>query len=67
MEEVEYTCHYGAYKVYDESTGKELYINRTPIKSQDQLEINEIKKLVRSVEIKLLKEFSAKIEKNLKT
>ena len=66
MEEVEYTCHYGAYKTYDESTGKEVEINKTPIKSQDKLDINEIKKLVRSVEIKLLKEFSAKIEKKLK-
>ena len=62
-EEVEYTCHYGPYKIFDK-LGNEVEVNRKPEKIQFSFE--ELKKFIRSVEINSFKEFSAKIEEKLK-
>ena len=62
-EELEYTCHYCPHKVFDE-LGNEVEVNRKP----EKMEFNmfEIRKFVRSVEIKSFKRFSEKIEEKLK-
>jgi hypothetical protein len=60
-----YTCNYGPYKMFDES-GKEIEVNRTPANIYEEIDIEELRKFVRSVEIKAFKHFSEKIEKILK-
>ena len=64
-EEKEYTCHYGPWKMYDES-GNEVEVKRQPLKLYEEVDIDELRRFVRSVEINAFKHFSQKIEKRLK-
>jgi len=64
-EEYKYTCHYGPYKMFDES-GNEIEVSREPTLLCENIDIEELRKFVRSVEIKSFKNFSDKIEKKLK-
>jgi hypothetical protein len=64
-EELTYTCHYGPWKMYDES-GNQIEVNRKPSMIHEEIDIEELKRFVRSVEIKAFKYFSEKIEKRLK-
>jgi len=63
-EEKEYTCNYGPYKMYDQS-GNEVEVKRQPLKLYEELDIDEIKKFVKKIEINTFKNFSEKIEKRL--
>jgi len=64
-EQQEYTCHYGPYKMYDQS-GNEVEVNRNPPNIYEEVEIDDLRRFMRSVEINAFKHFSEKIEKRLK-
>ena len=62
-EEQEYTCNYGPWKMYDAS-GNEVEVKRKPL-IYDNIDIVELRRFMRSVEIKAFKHFSKKIEKKI--
>jgi len=65
QEECTYTCHYGPLKMFDESW-KEIEVNRKQVKIYEDVDMEELRRFMRSVEINAFKHFSKKIGKRLK-